>query len=271
MNSTQVAVGIALAVGVAFLARRARALAPSGAWAAVLVGSITFGFGGLLPALLLMTFFISSSLLSRAGAARKVAVAAAFDKGGERDAGQVLANGGVAAAASLAYGLTRDPRWLAAIAGALAAVNADTWATELGVLARGWPRRLTDGRLVEPGTSGAASVEGLLAAIGGAALIGLPAGLAAPYAALQGPSAGTALGVAATLGGFFGSLADSLLGATVQAIYWCPACGKETERHPTHICGTATRRLRGWPWLRNDGVNLAASIVGAAIALFLTM
>jgi uncharacterized protein (TIGR00297 family) len=222
---------------------------------------MTFGFGGLLPAVLLLTFFISSSLLSRVGAARKVAVAAAFDKGGERDAGQVLANGGLAAAASLAYGLTRDARWLAAIAGALAAVNADTWATELGVLARGWPRRLTDGRLVEPGTSGAASVEGLLAAIGGAALIGLPAGAAA----------GTPLGAAATAGGFFGSLADSLLGATVQAIYWCPACGKETERHPTHTCGTATRRLRGWPWLRNDGVNLAASIVGAAIALSLTV
>jgi uncharacterized membrane protein len=127
-------------------------------------------------------------------------------------------------------------------------------------LARGWPRRLTDGHLVEPGTSGAASVEGLLAAIGGAALIGLPSGVAG----------GIALGAAATAAGFFGSLADSLLGATVQAIYWCPACGKETERHPTHTCGTATRRLRGWTWLRNDGVNLAASIVGAAIALILT-
>ena len=260
MNSTQVLAGVALAALVAYLARRARALSKSGAWAAVLVGSITFGFGGVVPAALLLTFFVSSSVLSRVGKRRKAAVAAAFDKTGERDAGQVWANGGLAAAAALVYGLTLDTRWLAAVAGALAAVNADTWATELGVLSRAWPRRLTDGRTVEPGTSGALTIDGLWAALGGAALIGLPAGLAA----------GTALGAAATVGGFLGSLADSLLGGSVQAIYWCPTCAKETERHPTHSCGTPTTRLRGWPWLRNDGVNFAASIVGAAVTLFLT-
>ena len=259
MNSTQVLAGVALAALVAYLARRARALSRSGAWAAVLVGSITFGFGGLVAAALLLIFFLSSSALSRVGKGRKAAVAAAFDKTGERDASQVLANGGLAAAAALVYGLSRDSRWLAALAGALAAVNADTWATELGVLSRAWPRRLTDGRTVEPGTSGALTIDGLLAALAGAIVVGLPAGLAG----------GTALGAAVTAGGFLGSLADSLLGGTVQAIYWCPACAKETERHPIHICGTPTTPLRGWPWLRNDAVNFAASVVGAAVTVLL--
>ncbi len=260
MNSTQLLAGVGLAAVVAYVARRVRSLSRSGAWAAVFVGSITFGFGGPVPAALLLIFFVSSSALSRVGRRRKAAVAAAFDKTGERDAGQVLANGGLAAAAALAYGFSRDDRWLAAIAGALAAVNADTWATELGVLSRGWPRRLTDGRVVEPGTSGALTLDGLLASLGGAALVALPAGLAS----------GTILGAAATVGGFTGALADSLLGGTVQAIFWCPTCAKETERHPTHTCGTPTTQLRGWPWLRNDGVNFAASIVGAAVTVFLT-
>src|SRR4030067_642568 len=65
---------------------------------------------------------------------------------------------------------------LPAVDGALAAVNADTWATEVGVLARRCPWRLTDGRQVEPGTSGAVTLEGLMASIAGAAVIGLNAG-----------------------------------------------------------------------------------------------
>ena len=36
--------------------------------------------------------------------------------------------------------------------------------------------------------------------------------------------------------GLLGALFDSLLGATVQAIYYCPACEKETERHLIHLC-----------------------------------
>jgi uncharacterized membrane protein len=71
--------------------------------------------------------------------------------------------------------------------------------------------------------------------------------------------------LAAAVGGVAGSLFDSLLGATVQAIYWCDGCQKETERR-VHRCGVETRRLRGWPWLNNDLVNFAASAVGALAA-----
>jgi uncharacterized membrane protein len=56
-----------------------------------------------------------------------------------------------------------------------------------------------------------------------------------------------------------GSLFDSFLGATVQAIYFCPTCDKETERHPVHTCGTPTAMIRGWEWLNNDWVNFGCS------------
>jgi uncharacterized membrane protein len=166
----------------------------------------------------------------------------------------------VAALLSVGYGLTGDSIWLAGLAGALAAVNADTWATELGVLSRRLPRMVTSGAAVEPGTSGAVSSLGVWAALSGAGLISATAAVAAgkPWLALI-----------AAVSGVAGSLFDSLLGATVQSIYTCPTCSKETERHPLHSCGTATVPLRGWRWLDNDGVNFGASVVGALVSIAL--
>ena len=65
-------------------------------------------------------------------------------------------------------------------------------------------------------------------------------------------------------GGLAGSLADSLLGATLQASYRCPACGKITESR-VHWCGTPTQLVKGLPWVNNDLVNLLATLVGALV------
>jgi uncharacterized protein (TIGR00297 family) len=215
---------------------------------------------GLLPAVLLITFFVSSSVLSRIGGIRKREVAQAFAKGGKRDYGQVFANGGLAAILATLYGLTGQKIWLAGLAGALAAVNADTWSTELGVLARHWPRMITTGLRVEPGTSGAITLEGTAAALGGAITIGIIAGIGV---------GDLKLGSLVVMGGFVGAMADSILGASVQAIYYCPVCDKQTERYPYHSCNTATIYDRGWRWLSNDGVNLIASLIGALLPLMI--
>ncbi|HXQ36372.1 MAG TPA: DUF92 domain-containing protein, partial [Anaerolineales bacterium] len=69
-----------------------------------------------------------------------------------------------------------------------------------------------------------------------------------------------------TFAGLAASLLDSFLGATVQAMYFCPTDQKETEKHPLHTCGTQTIHIRGWSWLNNDLVNLACAIFGSLVA-----
>ena len=70
----QLIIGFFLAVIVAYAAYRARSLDRSGALAAFVVGTVIFGLGGLSWAILLLTFFITSSGLSRAFKNRYVAL-----------------------------------------------------------------------------------------------------------------------------------------------------------------------------------------------------
>ncbi len=260
--------GLILGAIIGYLAWRAGALSPSGAWAAAITGGLVFGLGGLRWAVLLLAFFVTSSALSHLFGQRKKALQEKFSKGSQRDAAQVLANGGLAALlVTLQAASPQLLLWWLAFAGTLAAVNADTWATELGVLSSQPPRLISNGQLVERGASGGVTVLGLLAAAAGSGLIAaLAAWLAPQYSQVYSP---LTLGLCVCLAGLAGSTLDSLLGATLQAIYRCPVCQKETERHPFHSCGAQTSRVRGLNWMNNDVVNGLAALMGAAAAALL--
>ena len=255
--------GLVCAAVVGMGAYRARSLSRSGALAAILVGTVVFGIGGWQWAVLLLAFFISSSALTRAFKNRKRGLNEKFSKGGQRDAGQVFGNGGLATLFAGLHYFYPTSAWVwLAFAASLAAVNADTWSTELGVLNPHPPRMITNpGRIVEKGTSGGVSLMGTLAALAGSALIGALAVLFPPM------STPWLAGVLVTLAGFLGALFDSLLGATIQAIYHCSTCDKETERHHLHTCGTPTVRIRGWAWLNNDLVNLGCAVFAVIFVL----
>jgi len=113
-------------------------------------------------------------------------------------------------------------------AGALAAATADTWATEIGSHARTPPRLITTWTRVPAGTDGGITLLGTAGGIAGA-------GIMAGVSYVLGQRAAPAIAAA----GVVGMLLDSLLGATVQ---------------------------RKVPWMDNDGVNLAATLTGAAVA-----
>ena len=261
--------GIGLSALIGGVARWRGMLTTGGVLGSMVIGTIVFTVGGLAWSAVVVVFFVSSSLLSRISSERKLRAAAdKFSKPGARDLFQTIANGGVGTFAALAYGLLRQrkPGWLqAAFVGAFATATADTWATEVGTLARSQPRLITTGKSVPPGTSGGVTWLGTSAALAGGLMLGLTASVTARTISKVGASSGTGLVAAGLSGGLFGVLVDSLLGATVQQVYYCPRCESETER-TIHSCGTRTSRMRGVSWMENDLVNLLSTAGGAAVA-----
>jgi uncharacterized protein (TIGR00297 family) len=245
-----------------------------------LVGTPIFGFGGIVWGALLVAFFVSSSALSQFHSRSKTHLADMFQKGTRRDLMQALANGGWAALLAVIYAAWHAETLFAAFVGALATVTADTWATEIGVLSPQAPRLLTNGRKVPAGTSGGVTILGTTTAFFGAAFIGacgvVVAAVVSSEPRLQGatlqhswlPSHPVVIGALAAASGLFGSLFDSLLGAKVQAIYYCDFDRKETERR-VHSCGRKTRLLRGPPWMDNDAVNFLSSVFGSVVAVLI--
>lgn len=230
-----------LSLAVTFAAYRRAALTRSGAWAAAVVG-VVLVLAGWRWLALVGVFFISSSVLTRletsGGTIRR-----SIDRGGRRWV-QVAANGGIATLCAAGTALTGWPQGFVVAAGAIAAATADTWATEIGRWSRTPPRLITTGRPVEAGVSGGVTTAGTLASVAGALFI------AAAALVLEGTSPGSADAAGHTasaawiaLGGFTGSLLDSVLGATLE------------DRVPG---------------LNNDTVNLTATAWGAALVLYAT-
>jgi uncharacterized protein (TIGR00297 family) len=253
---------VVAASAIAWGAFRAGSLSRSGAVAAALVGSIVLSAGW--PwGLFLVGWFIAASALSKMGHAAKAArTGDVVAKGDARDAGQVVANGGVftcAAAVSLLV-----PEWssVAAVAGAgaLAAAGSDTAATEIGTLWGGTPWSLRTRTAAAPGSSGAISrvgTMGMLAAAGAFAALAAAVGLVA-----WGDAGRVAYAAVC------GALVDTVAGAWLQARRWCPRCERETEQ-VMHRCGTPTLAAGGLAWLGNDWVNLVCTLVGAAVGVML--
>jgi uncharacterized protein (TIGR00297 family) len=258
----------ALALG----AWKGRILDSGGAITAFLIGFATFVFpaDGWKWFLVLLVFLMVSSYMTHYKYQIKRRKGFAQEKGGARGWPNVAANGVVAGLLVLFTPFLPQEQIqlvLAAFLGAVATANADTLATEIGLLNPTDPRLITDLKKVVPaGTSGGISIFGELATLFGALLIGIAAGLLG-MTGNPGWSLSVLIGTT-MIAGLAGCSIDSVIGATVQRIYKCRVCNKITEnrRH----CGNPSIPLRGHKVIDNNVVNLIATICGAIVAaLFL--
>ncbi|HEV2471201.1 MAG TPA: DUF92 domain-containing protein [Chthonomonadales bacterium] len=254
---------LALALSVSGLGWSLGWLDLSGALSAVAIGFIIIGLGGGKFAVPLLAFFISSSALSalnqKLSRARNRSASSELpgQQRATRTSAQVLANGAAAAALVIAFWyFSRHWPWyksrylLMLYLAAIASVNADTWSTEIGMLSRRSPRLLTSWQIVPAGSSGAVTLPGIIGGLAGA--------FVAPLSALALWRHNAAELLAVAWAGFLAALADSILGAGVQAQYRDARSGAlvdmpESPKEPPS---------RGTKWITNDMVNLLSSGIG---------
>ena len=250
-----------IVVSFALLAVALRAIDARGFIASVAVGvSIVYG-GGPGWFVILAVFFVLSVAATLYRYGYKKRLGGAQDKGGARSWPNILANGGFASMIAV-LNLLRPSAPLASLfLGAISTSAADTVATELGLLNRGSPRLVTNPtKKVTPGTSGGVSPLGFAGAAAASAAIGVLAwvlGVASRSPAVIG---------LCVVGGLFGSLFDSFLGALAQRKGYCQVCQKPTEAL-TH-CGERTKVTEGAWFLENNVVNLVSTAMGAVAAFW---
>ena len=278
-------IALAIAVGV---------LVPIFVWARLkkhltLWGSLLAGFFGIAYWMInpiffamLFAFFISSSILTAYRKKDKKAVQDKFEKGGERDTSQVLANGLAGFIFAIGHllifvlgdsttaNIILSNAFIFAFVAAIGTTNADTWGTEIGILSQDQPFWILNLRKkVERGTSGGVSPKGTGAAFIGALIVAAIGLLIEILWKNPIPASSTwqiyVFFTVTAVTGFIGALIDSFLGATIQGFFKCAVCGKGTEKK-IH-CKEHTILQRGKEWFRNDHVNFWASF-GAGILTF---
>ncbi|MEW5799399.1 MAG: DUF92 domain-containing protein [Bacteroidota bacterium] len=261
-NPDQMTAAVILALIIAIVSFQFEFLSPGGSAATFLLATIIFGIGGWAWTIPILTFFVTSSLLSKFGKARKKKLDVIIEKTNKRDEVQVAANGGVAGIIILLWYIfpQQTDLYLIYIA-SLAAVTADTWATEIGTLSKKKPISIVTFKFVEPGTSGGVSLVGFFGSFLGASVIVL-SGWVMNDLVISGSTIAKII-----FSGMLGSIVDSICGATLQAQYQTDS-GTITEKTMYH--GKPTTRIRGVGWIDNDLVNWICAAAGS-LAMYLLL
>jgi uncharacterized protein (TIGR00297 family) len=202
------AAGSILVLALGVIALRLHALDGRGAAGAVVLGISLLWLGGIYPFLAMMVFLIIGVAATKYRFEEKVRRGFSSKSEKIRGLGNVLGNGLAVVIFLVVEMITRQDIFWAATFSAIATVNGDTLASELGKVFGRKPRLITNLKPVKPGTNGGVSLQGELFALIGAVLI-------VPFA-LPLTSYKLLMSVAIIVGGFVGVNLDSLIGATLE-------------------------------------------------------
>ena len=280
-----------------------KSLNKEGAFAAFIVASLSLATSWR-NGITLLSFYWTSSKLTRVGSKIKGKLEEGVTEGGERGSSQVFAcsliavlcacvrrvlvgrDGALLLGGDVASSLLSPPslalfgdQLTLAYVAFFACCAGDTWASELGILSKSLPRLITKPwKRVPPGTNGGMSLVGTTASAAGGTLMGLihglflPGGIASilPFISSSITPSQYAreivvLSFVGFMGGLGGSLIDSFLGATIQATYY----DDETKRIAKRGDGSATKQISGFGFLSNEMVNVVSTALSALIAALL--
>lgn len=263
---TQFFHGLVLSFAIASLAYKKKSLSVSGLIAATIYGTGLYSFGGLFFFIVMISFFLSSSLLSRYKNREKKVFDDIYEKGGKRDYTQVIANGLPSFIFAYLFYLTQNPTFALGLGTSLAAANADTWASELGVLSKKNPVSIITGKPLSKGMSGGVTAFGTLASFLGALFISIIFTLGYNLGAFPTTSL-FIIFILCLIGGFLGSLIDSFLGATVQGIFYDQSRGLLTEKKVS--VEAENKLVKGHKLISNNIVNFLSVSISAIIVMII--
>ncbi|OGU33855.1 MAG: hypothetical protein A2068_03140 [Ignavibacteria bacterium GWB2_35_6b] len=255
-------VALTAAICISFLSFKLKLLTKSGAIAALILGATIFTFGQLKWSLPLISFFLFSSIISKVGNKNKTNFVSIFEKKSQRDYGQVMANGAIGGVLVIVNLFFENEVLYLTYLGSLAAVCADTWATEIGTMKEALTYNILNFKKAEQGISGGVSFIGTMGALAGTILISCSAvfwihlNLIYYFCLI-------------IFAGLLGSFIDSILGAALQSQNKCGVCGKIIERK--YHCGVPSSHYKGIKWINNDTVNFFAGLTGSLAVYFINV
>lgn len=259
-------VGLTFSFLIAFVAYKKASLNKSGCLAATVLGTGIYYFGGLWFSIIMISFFISSSILTKFKNNNKESLEKLNEKGGKRDYMQVFANGGVGLIISVLYYFYQSPVFLLAYAVSFAEATADTWASEVGVLSKSKPINILNFKPLEKGMSGGISILGTTFAFLGASFISFIYFIASVIT-YRDIKQSLIYSILCLVIGFIGSIVDSILGASVQAQYYCEDLKTITEKK--EYKGKPNKLIKGIAFINNDMVNLNSNLISTLIVFIL--
>ncbi|MEM3832142.1 MAG: DUF92 domain-containing protein [Thermoprotei archaeon] len=248
----------------AIVSYKYRFLTNTGLLTATIIGIMLTLFGDIRWFFLVLFFFLCCSIVTKYRKEYKHSIGIA-DPEGARDWKNVLANGGIPVIYAILESFIKGDIIAVGFIGAIAIATADTTATEIGVLSKTPPRLITNlSKNVPPGYSGGISLLGTLASILGGLSIGV---ISALFNLIQMQP--MQIIILASLTGLLGSLLDSLLGAKLEAKYWCEKCHTYSKYYMHSKCGSIAKHDSGYKFINNHVVNLLSITMGSIIAMII--
>jgi uncharacterized protein (TIGR00297 family) len=216
---TRIIIALVLNASAALGTYFGRMISKSGAIGGFVVGVLIYYFTDWRGYVVLVSFFVLGTLVTKVKYEKKAKLGIAQEEGGRRGAKHAIANcsaslilGFVAWIIYLKMGVNSISTLLmVGYTGAFATALSDTASSEIGQAYGKTTILLTSFKRVPPGTEGAVSLEGTLAGVAGSAVIAL-------IALAVGVVIGWPGVVAVVIAAFIGNTLESVIGSTIEQL-----------------------------------------------------